>query len=64
MNHQCASHIEWLSNHHYFCSCGHVEWAHYGNRMHKAQCMHCNCKQYNGEIRPLIEYEIQSKHGI
>lgn len=57
--HECKSHEEWLMSNHYMCSCGHVEWAHYGaNRSNKGHCMHCNCTQYKGEIRPLTEYEL------
>lgn len=40
------------------CSCGHVEWAHYGERLAKTACAHCNCRQYNGETRPLTSHEI------
>jgi hypothetical protein len=52
--HKCNSHQEWLANCHYFCSCGHVEWAHHRN----GRCAHCNCTNYNGEERPLTEYEL------
>lgn len=56
--HKCESHQEWLSSNHYMCSCGHVEWAHYGlDRQFKGGCAHCNCRQYNGEERPLTDYE-------
>lgn len=56
--HECKTHEEWLNNNHYFCSCGHVEWAHYGGDRHnKGRCAHCNCTQYNGEVRPLTDYE-------
>lgn len=53
--HKCQSHEEWLASNHYFCSCGHVEWAH-STRTNGA-CSHCNCQRYNGEPRPLTEYE-------
>jgi hypothetical protein len=39
------------------CPCGHVEWAHYGDRTSKGRCAHCNCTQYRGETRPLTDYE-------
>lgn len=51
--HKCKSHEEWLLANHYFCSCSHVEWAHYLN----GRCSHCNCTGYNGEPRPQTEYE-------
>jgi hypothetical protein len=57
--HECKNHNDWLIDTHYMCSCGHVEWAHYGTRLNKGQCAHCNCKRYNGEIRPLTDYEIK-----
>jgi hypothetical protein len=55
--HECSSHEEWLNNTHYMCPCGHVEWAHYGDRTSKQGCSHCNCTQYRGETRPLTDYE-------
>lgn len=55
--HECKSHEEWLNNTHYMCPCGHVEWAHYGDRLSKGRCLHCNCTQYRGETRPLTDYE-------
>lgn len=58
--HECKSHEEWLNSNHYMCSCGHVEWAHYGNRIYKTSCAHCNCQRYDGEVRPLTEYEIRT----
>jgi hypothetical protein len=58
--HQCQSHTEWLLSVHYMCSCGHAEWVHHGTRLAKAGCMHCDCKQYNGETRPLTDHEIRS----
>jgi hypothetical protein len=58
MKHKCETHIEWLNSVHYMCSCGHVEWAHHGFReWPNRRCAHCNCTQYNGEERPLTEYE-------
>lgn len=51
--HKCKSYMDWLLNNHYFCSCGHVEWSHHPN----GRCAHCNCDRYNGETRPLTEYE-------
>lgn len=51
--HQCKTHEEWLLNTHYYCPCGHVEWAHYKNGI----CAHCNCTSYKGEDRPLTEFE-------
>jgi hypothetical protein len=58
--HECKSHSEWLQNTHYMCPCGHVEWAHHGERYHKGRCSHCNCPEYRGEVRPLTEHELQS----
>lgn len=64
MMHECNSHEEWLVNVHYMCSCGHVEWAHYGVRLSKGRCAHCNCTRYNGETRPLTDYEKEKEqHG-
>jgi hypothetical protein len=62
MTHECKSHQEWLMNVHYMCSCGHVEWAHYGDRLNKGRCAHCNCTQYNGETRPLTDFEKEKKN--
>jgi hypothetical protein len=59
--HECKSHNEWLMSAHYMCLCGHVEWAHYGERLAKTGCAHCNCYQYRGEIRPLTDYELECK---
>jgi hypothetical protein len=61
--HKCENHIEWLMNTHYMCSCGHVEWAHYGDRLNKGRCAHCNCTRYNGETRPLTEHELRHDNG-
>lgn len=59
MKHKCETYSEWLISKHHYCSCGHVEWAHHGlDRFNKTSCAHCNCKQYNGEVRPLTSYEI------
>lgn len=59
--HQCSTFQEWIRDHHYMCPCGHVEWAHYGERLAKTECAHCNCRRYRGETRPLTEFELQ--HG-
>lgn len=59
--HKCMTHMEWLMSTHYMCPCGHVEWAHYGDRLRKGRCMHCNCTQYNGETRPLTDFELKDR---
>lgn len=64
-NNCCTTHEQWLNKVHYMCSCGHVEWAHYGvDRHNKERCAHCNCTRYNGETRPLTEYEIAQNEKV